>query len=237
MVFRSRYIDIMVFGQPGWNSARAEICPCHRLLNPHRHFPAKMTKKSVIALRALRQKTWPNWPNLNTGLRKLYRLGRKNTENMANMFILTLFRILKRFSSDKFTPMPNNVLKLADNTMGKKSDTLGKKSDTLAMCSHLDKKSNRLSWRKFWEQCTEESWPEKCCFKDCTSKLKPLNNAGLYEIKKPNKLVTIPACNECKFNSENFRYLCETKAAIVTEEDMLDFRYWRLNLWIISLNN
>ena len=135
------------------------------------------------------------------------------------MFILTLFRILKRFSSDKFTPMPNNVLKLADNTMGKKSNTL-------AMCSHLDKKSKRLSWREFWEQRTEKSWPEKCCFKYCTSKLKPLNNAGLYEIKEdPNILVTIPACNECKFNCEDFRPLRKTRAAIITEEDMLDFRY------------
>ena len=138
---------------------------------------------------------------------------------MANMFILTLFRILKRFSSDKLTPMPNNVLKLADNTMGKKSDTL-------AMCSHLDKKSNRLSWQEFSEQRMGRSWPEKCCFKDCKSKLKPLNNAGLYEIKEdPNILVTIPACNECKFNCEDFRPLRKTRAAIVTEEDMLDFRY------------
>ena len=145
---------------------------------------------------------------------------------MANMFILTLFRILKRFSSDKFTPMPNNVLKLADNTMGKKSDTLGKKSDTLAMCSHLDKKSNRLSWQEFSEQRMGRRWPEKCCFKYCTSNLKPLNNAGLYGIKEdPNILVTIPACNECKFNCEDFRSLRKTKAVIVTEEDMLDFRY------------
>ena len=134
------------------------------------------------------------------------------------MFILTLFRISKRLSSNKLTPMPNNVLKLGDNTMGKKSDTL-------AMCSHLDKKSNRLSWREFWEPRTKKSWPEKCCLKHCTSKLKPLNNAGLYKIEEdPNILVTIPACNECKFNCENFRPLCKTRAAKVTEEDMLDFR-------------
>ena len=138
---------------------------------------------------------------------------------MANMSILTLFRFSSRSSSDKCTLMPNNVLKLGDNTMGKKSDTL-------AMYSHLDKRSNRLSWREFWEQRTEESWQEKCCFKDCTNKLKKFNNAGLYEIKNlPNKLVTIPACNECKFNCDDFKPLRKTKAAIVTEEDMLDFRY------------